>query len=310
MTSTYQVGGELEFRFEGFPAALAARIDEFLSYFRAASSPTGSSDLHLSYGPYPESRGQEALLLDHREVEVRASGELLVFETAKAIGWCRPERGDGGFELLEDTADACSRVTHLLLAPVMFELARPRGWWGVHAAAISIRGQGLLLPGPTGSGKSTIFTSALAGGLQVLADDLVWVRPEAGGARLFAFPRGAPDLEVHEPTADDVPLRAIVCPRLVSSDESAVSPLPTAEVLEVLLAQSNSLVPGPSAAQRFRLLVRIAASVPGFRLELGHAWNRVPRLLEQLVTAAAEPKLHASNVQEDDSDPVEDSRPA
>ena len=61
----------------------------------------------------------------------------------------------------------------------VFSLAsRSQGLVSLHAACVGRAGRGLLLMGPSGSGKSTVTLLSLLQGLEILAEDSVFVAPD------------------------------------------------------------------------------------------------------------------------------------
>jgi hypothetical protein len=62
-----------------------------------------------------------------------------------------------------------------------------RGYLGVHAACIAIKGAAVLLRGPRGSGKTVLAYAAAARGFQVIADSTVWMAPDE--ATWWGIPR-------------------------------------------------------------------------------------------------------------------------
>ena len=56
--------------------------------------------------------------------------------------------------------------------------ARAQGLVSLHAACIGRRGRGLLLMGPTGSGKSTVTLQCVLQGFEILSEDSVFVTPD------------------------------------------------------------------------------------------------------------------------------------
>lgn len=68
----------------------------------------------------------------------------------------------------------------------------------LHASAVAEAGRGLLILGPSGSGKSALALELIAYGAVLIADDLVRIVPEGGG--LFA--------EAPDPQATGGPIEA------------------------------------------------------------------------------------------------------
>ncbi len=156
-----------------------------------------------------------------------------------------------------------------LLPTMLSELAQHRGWSVLHAAAVSVDGYGLLMPGTSGVGKSTLFRSAHKRGFGVLSDDLVWLAETEEGFRLHAFPRGFPSKAAPGPTVNEAPLSAIVCPSIASRPENRVSRISAGEALSALVAQSSFLAGNSAGGEGFRRLVRATATALCFRLEAG-----------------------------------------
>ena len=89
----------------------------------------------------------------------------------------------------------------LLMAPLM-EMLKERGFFGLHAAALTKEGTGYLFPGDSGTGKTTIALSLLKNGFQYLGDDKVLLRREDNGIAALAFTRRFnidPDISLHYP---------------------------------------------------------------------------------------------------------------
>ena len=58
----------------------------------------------------------------------------------------------------------------------------------VHAGGVSLRGKGILYAGPSGAGKTTLSRLLAAAGHEILSDDRVIVRRDAGGFALHGTP--------------------------------------------------------------------------------------------------------------------------
>lgn len=73
-------------------------------------------------------------------------------------------------------------TTYALLNPALLA-AGIKGRFPLHAAAVARDGQGLVLAGPPGAGKSTLTTALAARGMRILSDNIVLV----GGDGLWPF---------------------------------------------------------------------------------------------------------------------------
>jgi HPr kinase/phosphorylase len=56
----------------------------------------------------------------------------------------------------------------------------------IHGGCVAVEGRGLLILGPAGSGKSSLALELIALGAELVADDRVALRAEAGGLRASA----------------------------------------------------------------------------------------------------------------------------
>jgi hypothetical protein len=128
----------------------------------------------------------------------------------------------------------------------------------VHGVALRAGERAALFTGPSGAGKSTLGKWASSGGLELLSDELVAVRP--AGARYQA---SATPWNLGRPVTAE--LRAVGV--LSWAPAPVVQPVPASEVLRVLL--NNVLLPDPSPAGRmaaFRAAARLLDAVAPVRL--------------------------------------------
>jgi serine kinase of HPr protein (carbohydrate metabolism regulator) len=135
----------------------------------------------------------------------------------------------------------------------------------IQATCVAIDGLGVLLRGPSGSGKSDLALRLIDGGAKLVADDGVDLRRQ--GERLFArLPPGAPDsvrgrIELRglgilpAPAVAEAPLDLVI--DLVAADALERLPEPlTVELLGVALPLLRLSAWEPSAAAKVRLAVR------------------------------------------------------
>jgi len=92
---------------------------------------------------------------------------------------------EGRDERLEDDPIAALRaLNHELLQAVML---RARQRYYVHAAVVAWRGRGIVLPGLSQAGKSTLALALVLEGARFLSDEILAVAPASG--RAVPFPR-------------------------------------------------------------------------------------------------------------------------
>ena len=272
-----EVAPDLTFLLEGFPPFFRQGIERFFYHFVGRALTPSEPPLRIVHGLVQGSLKGPSLV--GGPVEVRRSGSVSFFEVAGLRGCCDAKSSRAVVELENPSENMQETFISLAMVAILFELAECRGWLGLHAAAVAAGDRGILLPGPSGAGKSTIFRNADRAGLGVLSDDLVWLREDDNGFLIHAFPRGLAHKEpIPEPTVDDIALRAIVCPEITTGPRSRLVELALPTVVEVLFGESGVLSV-PAAGERFRRLVRLARSAPGYRLEAGSVRGDVAPLL-------------------------------
>ena len=272
-----EIGPGLSFVFDGLPSELNRLVSDFLAHFVVARSDERpiviESNLQLEV-----CQGEGDLVLSERLIEVRRYGSIVAFRLPHVEAWCDPVGDRGGLFFDAPTLEHFSNFVQLALAPMLIELGSSRRWVGLHAAAVGKKGRGVLLPGPSGAGKTTIFDDARRFGLEVLSDDLVWLHECEGGLRIRAFPRGSE----RQPTALEVSLDAIVCPSIGELSQSQLRPAGAQEALDVLV-DGGFLAGAGARGDRFRALARIAHSVPVYRLVAGRDRVSVAPLLDRVL---------------------------
>lgn len=126
----------------------------------------------------PDAEPVSGLLTDSGSVEIAGTcGRVIVTQNANFV------------RIVADAKTPSGGLSQLLRYAVGRVLAH-RGHLVLHAAVLVIKGQAVLIAGPTGSGKTTLCLAALRAGASVVTDDLVLVRVGASGdAQLRAFRR-------------------------------------------------------------------------------------------------------------------------
>jgi hypothetical protein len=163
----------------------------------------------------------------------------------------------------------------------------------LHAGAVAIDGRGVLLPGGSNHGKSTLTTALVTDGAAYLTDeaaaitDELTIRPFPKSIALDPgsfplFPGLGPDAEreglaravagrewhVHPERvgsiADTTPVSVVVCPHWRAGVATRVTPVEPVEALHLLLGDAFDFTQG--AGPVFDRLVRLVATVPVVRV--------------------------------------------
>jgi HPr kinase/phosphorylase len=139
----------------------------------------------------------------------------------------------------------------------------------VHGTAVAIEGEGVLLRGPSGSGKSDLALRLIDAGARLVADDQTELTPAAHGLVARAPAAIAGQMEVRGigilrvPTVSSAPLRLVV--DLVTPER--VERLPEPRFCEYLQCSLPLLALAPfeaSAAAKIRLALASAAQGASF----------------------------------------------
>jgi hypothetical protein len=188
-----------------------------------------------------------------------------------------------------------------------------RGYQFMHAAAVGTRTAGVLLGGKGGRGKSTTALAGLDGGLTYVSDDYCLISsdptPRAyslySSAKLNAdnvqrFPRLAAAvsngdrlesekavLYLHEHYAErmaaQLPIRAVLLPRITGRRDTRLSAATPAEGLKVIAPSTIFQLPG-AGLRAFQAVARLVREVPVLTLELGTDLSQIPIVISDLLS--------------------------
>lgn len=195
-----------------------------------------------------------------------------------------------------------------------------RGRYFVHAATIGRPDGGVLLTGKGGSGKSTTTLACLFSTLGIVGDDYAVVDPARAHAfslynsiklkslrdvgRFPGIADAVSNLDrvqaeahsedgekaliflhrhFHEHLLLDLPLKAILVPRIHAEAETRITPAPAALALKALAPSTLLQLPG-NAHDAFRALVAMVRRIPAYEIALGHDIGRIPDRIDQFLT--------------------------
>ncbi|MEO3435564.1 HPr kinase/phosphatase C-terminal domain-containing protein [Inquilinus sp. CAU 1745] len=141
----------------------------------------------------------------------------------------------------------------------------------IHATCVALGGVGILLRGPSGSGKSDLALRLIDQGARLVADDRVVLREDGGELRAEAPPRLRGLLEVRGVGPITVPSVLSVAVRLIVdlAPSGEVERLPDAafDILEGKpIARHLLSAFEASAPAKIRLLARLTADVPAVEI--------------------------------------------
>jgi hypothetical protein len=207
-------------------------------------------------------------------------------------------------------------LSHPLFTIPLAELLKRRGLYMVHAAGLALAGDGLLIAGQSGAGKTTLALALLRAGFDFLADDTIFLSGSGDELRILAFPDEVdvtsqtveffPELRqlAHTPKSLERSKHAfcatdayeaapcwhcapgtIIFPQPAGCRQSTLTPMPKAEALLQLVCNVVRTDPHSSQAHLDALTALVEHS-RCFRLRTGRDFDQLPVLLRSVMGQA------------------------
>jgi hypothetical protein len=310
-------------------------ILNLLHYFRSpVATPDPSIHFYLLHHPiseffYFQSIHEEGHLLfdSEKEDELHLSRELGVklrylswkefyvadFESAGVL--ILDLFGGKGVGMFPDPASIHPRIiaNYIFLAGLC-EILRSKDLFLIHAAALAKNGKGVLIPGFTRSGKTTLSIALLRGRFQFLSDDRPFLKKNGEYFELLAFPEALdvtdqtlsffPELQrslnhifkserqKKELLVDRVYPNAILnaCrpkillfPNIVDKEISQIKPLSKIEAIQKLLPHSLLVFEEKAAEKQFQFLCQFVEEMDCYCLDFGRDLLEVDRVIEKVL---------------------------
>ncbi len=217
-----------------------------------------------------------------------------------------------GMFWIRNAADLPTYERGAPLRAILHWWMRQRSRYLVHAAAVGVQGNGALIVGRGGSGKSTTALTCLVHGWDYASDDYCLVNcidsPRAeslyNSAKLNAdhlrnLPQLIPAISNREELGSEkallflhqyqpahlttgFDLKAILLPSVTGKPDTVLRPATPAVGLRALAP--SSLFQLPSTGQdEFFALSSLVRSVPCYHLELGTRLEQIPRVIEEVL---------------------------
>ena len=298
----------LELRLGQFPAAKPGTPSHLRFEFRKVPDP--------SHHAIQQPAGPHRRVLDMRGGQVlyfAASHQLYIDFPGRGRALCGLESGEVRVSYPESEAGDAGLLAHPCFTIALAELLKRHGLYMVHAAGLSLDGQGLLIAGASGAGKTTLTIALLRAGFGFLGDDTLFLCARAQGLRALAFPDQI-DVTAHTasffPELQDlarVPLpggrpkqslsptrvygavptwecapAVLVFPQSARASESVLTPMPKdAALLELVCNMLRT--EARSAQAHLDALAALVNQCRCLRLHTGRDFDAVPALLRSVL---------------------------
>lgn len=211
-TATYDVHGVVT-RVYADDHMLALSIQDFLRSFRGQPEAEADIEFYLltkepgfefdagGHGGSPE------LLYDWNVLRYSREGQLRYQEVPGAGSIVADPDAGLAVAFVESEMAACAwSMAHVIFFPMWAQLLKTRGIFPIHSAGLQRDGRGILFPGKSGCGKSTMSLHLMRHGYKLLGDDTVFVRRTEKGAEMLFFPE---EVDVCSETVDLFPNLAL-----------------------------------------------------------------------------------------------------
>lgn len=264
--------------------------------------------------PFPA--GAEPLY-DWGDVRIFCRGPLRYLQIGNVIRALADLRQKKVSVILGEEEETDWRISRLLFYPLWSQLMKQKGLFALHAAGLARGGCGLLFPGRSGSGKSTLSLFLAQRGYEFLADDTLFLRPDAeAGIEAFGLKEdfsidkstiklisgiGGVNLKVmesHQKVTFPVPEifqdnyvdsfapRLLFFPEISSSAATAIKPVPRNEALALLLRHAYLLMDPDTCHAHFKVLARLVRQTNSYRLISGYNLGQLAQALDDLIAGA------------------------
>lgn len=185
----------------------------------------------------------------------------------------------------------------------------------VHAGTLGVRGKGIMIAGPGGSGKSGTVLAGLLAGLESVGDDYVFASIQSGAVRVQpvfnTLKNDAAGLErlgvkmqgntnwqgkhqftfqdlIQRPPDPELAINALCVPVVTGGSETRFEPMPRQRAFLALAETGIKQMPGDQS-QNFALSSQIAKHLPTFQLQLSTDPKEIAEVIRQFIKRGEAP---------------------
>ena len=296
---------------------LAELVGRRLAFFTEAASADDPLRLELRAGgahlvERPDGPVRTVYEPETGEVLYAEDDDVLYVDYGRVRARVEASAGSALVSVLEPVEEVAWAATRPLVTLPLLELLKRRGVFGIHAGGVALDGQGVVLAGSSGAGKTTLALALALAGFDLLGDDMLFLRLQRDEPVLLAFPD---ELDVSETTVsffpglaarlrsdtlagaakrqvDPAALQAAVVaearpalvlfPRIAPDGPSALEPMSFDEAL--LELAPNVLLTEPASSQHhLEALGSLLRAGRSFRLTTGRDFDQVATGIRELL---------------------------
>lgn len=302
----------LDQRFRMFPAEGEYTETVYLDF-----QSVGDPDQHVIKKPQSEGlpfyEMPKGVAIYYRETD-----EIYISFGEGVRALCKPSSDCALFSVVESEPKNLLVASHLVLTILFVEIFKRRDWYGLHAAGFSENGNAILIPGTSGTGKSTLSVALLRAKFDFISDDMVFLRRRTDGLVVWGLVedvrlsdrtiRFFPELDflLGSAKTDGYPKRrvradeiygtkvvteahprVIVLPRISGKMSSFITQIESDEALHEIV-YNVLLTEARSCQGHLAVLAELVKHTACYRLETGQDFNRIPTLLRALLSCGEE----------------------
>jgi hypothetical protein len=304
---------------------LALAIQDFLRSFR--DMPAGESDMEFylltmeegddrGYG-VGDQAGEGELLYDWQVLRYRSQGQLRYQEVPGGGSVIADPEGGLAVAFVDSEIAACSwSIAHVIFFPIWAQMLKARGIFPVHAAGLERDGMGILFPGRSNCGKSTLAFHLLRHGYKLLGDDTIFIRRGEAAPELLFFPeevdvcaetvdlypslalarnltedRWQPKARVNlneigpNSVVESSPARLLIFPVIASDGKTRYERVNPTEALAELILYAFLFMDPETSKENFSLLAGLVQSVRCYRLYMGRDGTELAAAVDEIAAA-------------------------
>ncbi|MFQ6618042.1 MAG: hypothetical protein ACE5QV_05070 [Fidelibacterota bacterium] len=239
---------------------------------------------------------------------------FLSFEMGEVLTVIDPEANMGLGFISKRIPLRTEYLLNLIILPSVSEILKKRGYFPIHAAGLQMGERGLIFPGATKSGKTTLSMALLFEGFKLISDDLIYIHERdekiymKGEIKKLMVPRQSifrffPEYltvtgKEGMVSGEKVPVNTsalfktsliksslpgyIITPQITIDKRSELMEISRARALEDLICCSLILTGREITGKHFRALARLVKQCTCYRLILGTDLNEAASLLKKL----------------------------